>query len=82
MVREKVVSLEEEMKAVVERLQSIPHMRLADMATTKSWRELIVLFLAILHLARDQAISLEQNGQFSDILVGRKDGTQDLEHRT
>ena len=39
----------------------------------KSKQPLVVIFLAILHLAREQLINLEQNGHFSDIMIEHRE---------
>jgi segregation and condensation protein A len=71
-IREKIVTLEEQMNTIVARLQNVVQARLTDFSPSKTREELIVIFLALLHLARDQMVFLNQNGQFSDIMVGRR----------
>ncbi|MCL4400245.1 segregation/condensation protein A [Patescibacteria group bacterium] len=34
-------------------------------------KEVVVLFLAVLHLIKGQLIKVEQNGRFSDIIVAK-----------
>jgi segregation and condensation protein A len=81
-VAQKIVTLEEQMKTIVERLRSAVETRLTDFSLSKNREELIVIFLALLHLAYDQMVFLNQDSQFSDILVGRRIGTENLENRT
>lgn len=68
-----LVSLEEKMREVVERMREIAESSLTTLAPTASRGELVVLFLAILHLAREQLIFLEQKGEFSDIIIRKND---------
>lgn len=68
-VRERVVTLEEKLKeirAAVERLKEIVF---SEFTKASPRSEIIVTFLAILHLAREQLIRLEQPEGVSDILI-------------
>jgi chromatin segregation and condensation protein Rec8/ScpA/Scc1 (kleisin family) len=42
-----------------------------DMKNGKSKGEIVVLFLAVLHLIKDQLLDAEQDGHFSEILVAK-----------
>lgn len=67
-IKEKIISLEQKIKEVLRRLGEIKEISFEKLSgTTKS--ELVVAFLAILHLAREQVIFLEQAGRFSDIII-------------
>jgi len=68
-IREKIVTLEEKITEVLKRVQSEGDMRFKSLANEKSRGEAIVVFLAILHLAREQLVLLEQMENFSDIMV-------------
>lgn len=68
-IEEKIVSIEEKIKEVVGRLQESGAAAFSDLSQAKSRSEIIVIFLAILHLAREQMIFLEQKGYFSDIMI-------------
>lgn len=68
-ITEKIISLEDEMTAIVERIRSAGEMSLRTLSADRSRAEVIVVFLALLHLARDQMIALSQEERFSDILV-------------
>ncbi len=72
-VRERIVSLEEKISEVLSRVQEEGGMRFGKAPDGKTRGEMIVLFLAILHLAREQAVLLEQVEAFSDIMV-KKNG--------
>jgi chromatin segregation and condensation protein Rec8/ScpA/Scc1 (kleisin family) len=67
-IRDTIVSLEEKMKDIVSRMQSLATTTLRSMGGG-SRSELVVTFLAVLHLAREQLVFLEQGERFSDIIV-------------
>lgn len=68
-IKEKIVTLEEKIHEVLGRIKSEGDLRFKALSTEKSRAEAIVVFLAILHLAREQLILLEQMENFSDIMV-------------
>ncbi|MBS3903594.1 MAG: segregation/condensation protein A [Anaplasmataceae bacterium] len=68
-IKEKIVRLEDKMIEIVNRLQGLGKTKMHHLAQSGNKSELIVIFLALLHLAREQTIELEQDGQFSDIMV-------------
>jgi segregation and condensation protein A len=68
-IREKIVTLEEKITEVLGRIQREGDIQFKNLSGDKSRGEMIVVFLAILHLAREQLILLEQIGNFSDIMV-------------
>ncbi len=71
-IREKVVSLEEKIQEIVARLQSMSEDSLKNLSKTKGRSEVIIIFLALLHLAREGLIRLEQEDFFSDIIVKKQ----------
>lgn len=68
-IRGKIISLEEKIKEVISRVQEKGEMSLAKLSEAKDKSEIIVIFLAILHLAREQLVRLEQGANFSDIMI-------------
>ena len=68
-VREEIISIEEKIKEIVGRIQKFGESSLAGLSGGGSRPELIAAFLAILHLAYEQMIFLEQKSRFSDIMV-------------
>lgn len=72
-VKEKIVSLEEKVEEIIKRLEHSLETNFSNLSSKKSRSEIIVIFLAILHLAREQLISLEQSGHFSDIMIRKTD---------
>jgi segregation and condensation protein A len=71
-IKEKIVSLEEKISEVLGRIQKEGNMRFTNLSGEQSRSEMIVVFLAILHLAREQLVLLEQMDNFSDIMVTKK----------
>jgi segregation and condensation protein A len=71
-IREKIVTLEEKISEVLARVQKEGDMHFKNLSGNKSRGETIVVFLALLHLAREQLVLLEQIDAFSDILVKKK----------
>lgn len=68
-IKEKIITIEEKIKEITERLRSEKETKFTNLAGAKTKQEIIALFLAILHLAREQLIFLEQAGRFSDIII-------------
>ena len=71
-IKEKIVTLEEKISEVLDRIQKEGDMHFNNLSGEKSRGEMIVVFLAILHLAREQLVLLEQMDNFSDIIVKKK----------
>jgi segregation and condensation protein A len=71
------VSFEETINAIVSRLENIVRMSFRELAGNASRADIIVAFIAILHLAREQLIVLEQERDLSDIII-TKPGTGNL----
>jgi segregation and condensation protein A len=68
-IREKVVSLEAKIKEIILRIREITETSFSRLTDAATRGEMIIAFLAVLHLAREQIISLEQEAHFSDILI-------------
>lgn len=73
-VQEKITTLEETIQEVIKRLTELREMSFAGLSRTKSRAETILTFLAVLHLAREQLIFIEQKGHFSDIMIRKNEG--------
>jgi segregation and condensation protein A len=71
-IKEKIITLEEKISEVMGRIQAEGNLHFKNLSNEKSRGEAIVIFLAILHLAREQLILLEQMENFSDIMVKQK----------
>jgi len=68
-----IVTLEEKIQEVLARILKEGDSDLMHLSGEKSRAEMIVVFLAVLHLAREQLIRLEQIENFSDIMVRQKE---------
>lgn len=69
-VAKDMISVEEKMKEIVERLQKFAEISFSHFSgSDRSRSEIIAAFLAILHMAHDQLIFLEQKADFSDIII-------------
>jgi len=73
-IKEKIITLEEKISEVVGRMEREGNMYFKHLSGEKSRSEMIVVFLAILHLAREQIVLLEQMEIFSDIMVKKNNG--------
>ncbi len=67
-----IVTLEEKIQEVLARVIKEGGFDLKNMSGEQSRSEMIIVFLAVLHLAREQLVRLEQIGNFSDIMVKKK----------
>jgi segregation and condensation protein A len=72
-IQVKIMTLEEKIKEVVHRVREIAETSFAKLSAAQSRPEMIVTFLAILHLAREQLIFLEQANPLSDIIIRKKE---------
>lgn len=68
-VKSSLVSLEEKINEVVARLEKALNFR--ELIKENSKSEIVILFLAVLHLLKDQIIKVEQNEKFSDIIINK-----------
>ncbi|MDO8515721.1 MAG: segregation/condensation protein A [bacterium] len=71
-IKEKIISLEEKIREIIARVKEMGETSLTKLSSDKSRAEIVAIFLALLHLARDQFVFLEQEGHFSDIIVRGK----------
>lgn len=68
-IKKVVLTLEMKVKELLERLKSKADQSFQDLAKEKPKLEIIMIFLAILHLMRDRLAKADQSGQFSDIII-------------
>ncbi len=73
-IKETIISIEEKMQEVVERVTREISTSMNSLTSGRPVAEVIAIFLAILHLAREQKIVLEQAASFSDIIIGKPAG--------
>lgn len=70
-VKDKTINLQKTIKRVLNSLQG-KSIKLNDLSESRTRHESVVLFLAILHLFRDQLIEIDQKNHFSDIEINSK----------
>ena len=70
-VRIAVVTIEQKMEELLNRFKEAGRQSFQSMSGQKTRTEVIVLFLAILHLLKDRVIQVEQGSQFSDIMIDK-----------
>jgi segregation and condensation protein A len=80
-IHDTILSLEEKMKDIISRMTSVTETTLQRMAGA-SKGDLVVTFLAMLHLAREQLVFLEQSDHFSDIIVRKIAGKAEVGSET
>jgi len=68
-VKRALVTIEEKMQELVARLAGTPTGSFDEISRGKAREEVIILFLAILHLIKQQKIHTSQAGQFDDIMI-------------
>ncbi len=70
----KLVTLEEKIEELIKRLDRTIENSFNDIARGRKREEIIVLFLALLHLLKDAAVRVEQETLFSDIRIKTRNG--------
>jgi len=70
----KLVSLEEKIEEMVNRVDKAMRTSFNDMAKGKERSEIVALFLALLHLIKGSVVNIKQDGLFSDIHITSSDG--------
>lgn len=68
-VKRIVITIEQKVKELLERFKENMEQSFQNLSKDKSRLEIIMLFLAILHLIRDRIIKSEQPEKFSDIII-------------
>ncbi len=64
-----LVNFEEKLKELANRIKLELESSFSKLSQDKSKEEIVILFLAILHLMKDNLIAIKQDNQFSDILI-------------
>jgi len=68
-VKKVVITIEQKVKELLERFKERAENVFSAISKDKSKIEIIVLFLAVLHLLRDRIIMADQKEQFADIVI-------------
>jgi chromatin segregation and condensation protein Rec8/ScpA/Scc1 (kleisin family) len=64
-----VESLEEKMRKLAERIGSVLRSSFSELTKDADRGELVVVFLALLHLLKDNAINIRQDDIFSEMII-------------
>ena len=72
-VRRVVITIESKVKELLDRFKGRANQSFKSLSQDKPKIEIIMLFLAILHLLRDRIVQAQQDGQFSDIMVKKSE---------
>ncbi|MEK7630155.1 MAG: segregation/condensation protein A [Patescibacteria group bacterium] len=67
-IKNEIINLKKKIEEIIGRLTATP-LKFTDLPTGKGRNELIVLFLAVLHLIKDQLIVADQEDGFSEITI-------------
>ncbi len=67
----KMINFQEKIKELMERVDKVISSSFNEIARGKGKTEVIVLFLAVLHLLKDSLIKIEQGEQFTDIKISK-----------
>ncbi len=70
-VKLEIISLEDKMNELVSRVTEAARFGFKELTDKKNKIEIIVTFLAILHLLKEQIISVEQENAFADIVIAK-----------
>ncbi|MEK7549313.1 MAG: segregation/condensation protein A [Patescibacteria group bacterium] len=71
-IESSLIKLEEKIDEIIHKISGSNNMlEFNQLSKEKSRTEIIVLFLAILHLLRDQLIKVEQREKFGDIIISK-----------
>ncbi len=65
----KLINFEEKMKELMERVSRTVSSSFKEISKGRDRTEIVVLFLAILHLLKDSLIKIEQHGEFEDMSI-------------
>jgi len=75
-VHEKIINLDEKIREIIARLEGLESANFRDLAQGRGKQDQIATFLAVLHLAREQMLLVEQEGRDSDIIIKRASAKQ------
>lgn len=67
-----LVNLEEKIRELIERVDKMSRTSFNELTKGRKKGEIIVLFLALLHLVRARSLSGEQEGEFGDIILEKR----------
>lgn len=68
-IKSAVITIEQKIKELLERFTKSASHSFSALTQQRPKTEIIVLFLAVLHLLKDRIINVEQNERFGDIII-------------
>jgi segregation and condensation protein A len=68
-IKKRIISVEEKTRFLLSRLKKAGRQNMSALAQNQSREELVAVFLAVLFLFKNQLISFQQDGNFSDIII-------------
>lgn len=69
-IEPELIKLEDKINEIIKKIES-GIAKFSDVTKEKSRREIVILFLALLHLLKEQLIKVEQNEGIGDIIIKR-----------
>ena len=70
----KIINLEEKIDELMVRISSIVKTNFSNLSDKRDKPEIVVLFLALLHLLKDNRVNIIQEQTFGDINISLKNG--------
>ena len=70
-VKKAIITIEQKVKELLGRFQEKSEQSFQELSKAKPKLEIIMIFLAILHLIRDRLVKSEQTEKFSDITINK-----------
>ncbi|MFA6365408.1 MAG: segregation/condensation protein A [Candidatus Paceibacterota bacterium] len=74
-VKNQIINLRQKIQEVITHLSSTP-INFSELHAGKGKGELVVLFLAVLHLIKQQLVNVEQGGHFEKIMIAKNEPTE------
>lgn len=68
-IKSAIITIEQKIEELLQRFQTAAEHSFKEVTKSRPKMEIVIFFLAILHLLKDRIIDIEQKGQFEDILI-------------
>ena len=70
-IKSAIITIEQKIEELLQRFQTAAEHSFKEVTMSRPKAEVVIFFLAILHLLKDRIINIEQKGDFEDILIKR-----------
>ena len=70
----KLVSLEETIQGLASAISKLIQTSFGELTVGKEKKEIVIMFLALLHLLKENSIQIEQSGMFKEIKIVAQNG--------